>query len=642
MDFSEIIKEPLIKINADYNSKEDAILKLVDVIWNYGALEDKKEFLDSVLYRETLGSTGVGMGLAIPHGKSKTVKKAAAAIAILKNKIEDWESIEENDKIELVVLLAIPESEGNDLYLDLLGQLSAMLADDDFRNSILSSKTEKEVIEKFTSYKKENEENESDVKYSNDKYIVCITACPAGIAHTYMSADALEKAGKKAGIKVKVEKQGANGIENKITDEDLEKATCAIFASAVSVKERERFDGLEIIEVAVEEPLKKADELIERASKFKRLRKRNIDAKKSDSSENISIKEEIKRSILTGISYVVPIIVAGGTILAFTVLIAQIFSLQEVYNLQNSWLWLYRQLGSGLLGTMMVPILSAYMSFSISEKPGLAPGIAGGIAANLIGSGFLGGLASGLIAGYTMKFIKKYIKINKSLNGFLVFYLYPVLGSLITGTIMLFIIGRPVSFINQGLTNWLTGLSGANAALLGAIIGIFVSFDLGGPVNKSAYAFCIGAIANGNFVPYAAFASIKMVSAFTTTVATAIKPKYFSEAEIETGRTTWLLGFAGITEGAIPLMLEDHFRVIPSFIVGSMVTGAIVASCNIGLQVPGAGIISMFVLENNPVYSKFMSAIIWFGAAIIGTIISTIALIILKGLKYKKQQMNSK
>lgn len=218
MDFSEIIKEPLIKINADYNSKEEAILNLVDVIWNYGALENKKEFLDSVLYRETLGSTGVGMGLAIPHGKSKTVKKASAAIAILKNKIEDWESIEENDKIELVVLLAIPESEGNDLYLDLLGQLSAMLAEDDFRNSILSSKTEKEVIEKFTSYKKENENN---INYSNDKYIVCITACPAGIAHTYMSADALEKAGKKAGIKVKVEKQGANGIENKITDEDL-------------------------------------------------------------------------------------------------------------------------------------------------------------------------------------------------------------------------------------------------------------------------------------------------------------------------------------------------------------------------------------------------------------------------------------
>lgn len=392
----------------------------------------------------------------------------------------------------------------------------------------------------------------------------------------------------------------------------------------------------------MEEPLKKADELIEKASKFQRLRKRNIDAKKSDSSEKISVKEEIKRSILTGISYVVPIIVAGGTILAFAVLIAQIFSLQEVYNLQNSWLWLYRQLGGGLLGTMMVPILSAYMSFSIAEKPGLAPGIAGGIAANLIGSGFLGGLASGLIAGYTMKFIKKYIKINKSLNGFLVFYLYPVLGSLITGSIMLFIIGKPVSIVNQGLTNWLTGLSGANAALLGAIIGIFVSFDLGGPVNKSAYAFCIGAIANGNFVPYAAFASIKMVSAFTTTVATVIKPKHFSEAEIETGRTTWLLGFAGITEGAIPLMLEDPFRVIPSFIVGSMVTGAIVASCNIGLQVPGAGIISMFVLENNAVYSKFMSAIIWFGAAIIGTVISSIVLIILKGLKYKKQQMNTK
>lgn len=636
MNFNDITNKNLIKISAEYTCKEDAIRNMVKLMAQNSILTDENEYLNAVLEREKQGATGVGLGLAIPHGKSKCVKKAAAAFATLKNKITDWESIEEDDKIELVVLLAIPETEAGNTHIDILTSLSTKLADDDFRKSLLSSKTSEELLEALT---KNTDNKKTDFSENgSEKLVVCVTACPAGIAHTYMSAEALEKAGRKLGIKVRVEKQGAKGFEDRITDEELDKACGAIFATAVSVKEKERFDGLEIIEVDVAEPLKRAAELIEKASTFTRLAPRNKNLSSSNTEkEKISFKEEAKRALLTGISHIVPIIVAGGTVLAVAVLIAQVFGLQSVFAEKGSWLWMYRQLGGGLLGTLMVPMLAGYISFSIAEKPGLAPGIAGGIAANLINSGFIGGVAGGFIAGYTMKFLKNNIKVSKNLNGFLMFYLYPVLGTLITGSLMLFVLGKPVAAVNMGLTNWLNGLSGTNAALLGAVIGAFVSFDLGGPVNKAAYAFCIGAMANGNFIPYAAFSSVKMVSAFTATIATSLKPKYYTEEEIEAGKSTWLLGLAGITEGAIPMMIEDPARVIPAFISGSLVTGAIVAMANIGLQVPGAGIISMLVLEPNPSFSKFASAGIWLGAALIGTAISTVVLTVLKAQKYNKK-----
>ncbi len=637
MDFTNITNKNLIKIAADYTCKEDAIKNMVKLMAENGILSDKDEYLKAVFEREKQGPTGVGLGLAIPHGKSQGVKTAAVAFATLKNKITDWESIEDDDHIELIVLLAIPESQAGNTHIDILTSLSTKLADDDFRNSLLSSKNSEELLENLN--RSNIDEKNKTTETTSEKLVVCVTACPAGIAHTYMAAEALEKAGKKLGINVRVEKQGAKGFEDKITDEELEKACGAIFATAVSVKEKERFNGLEILEVSVSEPLKKAAELVEKASKFTRIAPRNktLTASSNKIDEKVTFKEEAKRALLTGISHIVPLIVAGGTVLAVAVLIAQVFGLQNVFAEKGSWLWLYRQLGGGMLGTLMVPMLAGYISFSIAEKPGLAPGIAGGIAANLINSGFIGGVAGGFIAGYTMKFLKKNLKVNKNLNGFLMFYLYPVLGTLITGTLMLFVLGKPVAAVNMGLTNWLNGLSGTNAALLGAVIGAFVSFDLGGPVNKAAYAFCIGAMANGNFIPYAAFSSVKMVSAFTVTLATSLKPKYYSEEEIEAGKSTWLLGLAGITEGAIPMMIEDPARVIPAFISGSLVTGAIVAMANIGLQVPGAGIISMLVLEPNPEFSKLTSAGIWLGAALLGTVISTVVLTVLKAQKFNKK-----
>lgn len=440
-----------------------------------------------------------------------------------------------------------------------------------------------------------------------------------------MAAEYLEKAGRQMGVNVVVEKQGANGIEDRLTAQQLNDARACIFAAEVAIKESERFNGIPAISVPVAEPLRHAKALIEQALALEPLQSQRVSQPQTEVKKGL--KTDLKQALLSGISFAVPLIVAGGTVLAVAVLIAQIFGLQDVYSLEKSWLWMYRQLGGGMLGTLMVPVLSAYTAYSLADKPALAPGFAAGLAANLIGSGFLGGVAGGLIAGYLMRWVKQHLRLSSKFNGFLTFYLYPVIGTLGAGSLMLFVIGEPVAWINTSLTAWLNGLSGTNALLLGMILGFMCSFDLGGPVNKAAYAFCLGAMANGVFGPYAIFASVKMVSAFTVTASTMLAPRLFKQFEIETGKSTWLLGLAGITEGAIPLAIEDPIRVIGSLVMGSMATGAIVGAMGIGLSTPGAGIFSLFLLIPTDL-SAVMAAAGWFGAALIGTIISTAILLL--------------
>ena len=354
--------------------------------------------------------------------------------------------------------------------------------------------------------------------------------------------------------------------------------------------------------------------------------------------KKLPIKTELKRASLIGISFAVPLIVAGATVLAAAILIAQIFGLQELYGTEDSWLWMFRKLGDGLLGALMIPVLAAYTAYAIADKPALGPGFAAGLAANIIGSGFIGGAVGGIVAGYVMRWMRDNIRLKPTFNGFAEFYLYPVLGTLVVSTLMMFVIGKPVAALNQGLTDWLNTLLDGNALLLGAAIGCFVSLDLGGPVNKTAYLFCLGAMANGIYGPYAIFTSVTMVSAFTVTFSTMIAPRLFHEFEIELGKSTWLLGLAGITEGAIPMAIEDPIRVIGSFLVGSIATGAIVAAAGIGLSTPGAAIVSIFLLDNAGL-GAFAAGGIWFGAAIIGAIISTLTLIIWRGHHKRKERL---
>ncbi|MDU5102304.1 PTS 2-O-a-mannosyl-D-glycerate transporter subunit IIABC [Clostridium butyricum] len=630
MDLKNLTNENLITIDLDLNKKEDVIKYLVKQLYDEGKLSSEKDFYNAVLDREALSPTGFEAGLAVPHGKSNAVKEAAFAVAKLKRPISEWESVDENNKVELVFLLAIPTSEAGSTHIELLAELMTRISNEEYKKSLENSKDKHEFYKRLDMTIKEDDINVDKF----EKTIVAVTACPAGIAHTYMAAEALVKAGKEMGVRVLVEKQGANGIENRHTNENLKNADAAIFAVDVAVKEVERFGHLPVYKTKVAAPLRDGKAIIEKALKQAEDHKKGTFNQIEEIEEKVSFGNEAKKAILTGISHIVPLIVAGGMIAAFATLIAQGFGLQDVFNAENSWLWMYRKLGSNLLGTLMVPVLSAYMAYSISDKPALGPGFAAGVAANMINGGFLAGMAGGFIAGYTIKMLKRYIPSKGTLAGFISFWVYPVLGTLIVGTLMFFVVGKPVTALNQGLISWLGSMAGTNAALFGAILGIMVSFDLGGPVNKAAYAFCIGAMAEGIIIPYAVFASVKMVSAFGVTFATLLFKKYFNEEEQEVGKSTWLLGLAGITEGAIPFMIADPLRVIPSLCIGSAITGSIVSVFNIGLDVPGAGIFSLFVLKGQPL---LLGMGVWFGAAVFGAVISAALLVITRKSKLKKQ-----
>ncbi|NTZ39334.1 PTS 2-O-a-mannosyl-D-glycerate transporter subunit IIABC [Enterobacter sp. JMULE2] len=625
MNLTTLTHSSAVCVQAHYASRDEAIRQLTMRLVALGKITDGDAFLAEVYRRESQGPTALGEGLAVPHGKSSAVNEAAFAVATLSEPLE-WEGVDGPENVELIVLLAIPPAEAGSTHIQVLTALTSRLADDALRERVMAAATAEDLLDALNGGSQEDEV----ATLVNAPTVICVTACPAGIAHTYMAAEYLEKAGRKLGVNVVVEKQGANGIEGRITEQQLQEAKACIFAAEVAIKESERFQGIPAISVPVAEPLRHAEALIERA-----LALPSSSEAQPGQAEKKSVKTELKQALLSGISFAVPLIVAGGTVLAVSVLLAQILGLQHLFDQENSWLWMYRKLGGGMLGILMVPVLAAYTAYSLADKPALTPGFAAGLAANMIGSGFLGAIIGGLIAGYLMRWVKNHIRLSSRFNGFLTFYLYPVIGVLGAGSLMLFVIGEPVAWLNTTLTAWLNGLSGANALLLGAILGFMCSFDLGGPVNKASYAFCLGAMANGVYGPYAIFASVKMVSAFTVTASTLLAPKLFKPFEIETGKSTWLLGLAGITEGAIPMAIEDPLRVIGSFVLGSMVTGAIVGAMGIGLSTPGAGIFSLFLLHDAGL-SGVVAAAGWFGAALVGTAISTFILLLWRRQAVKK------
>lgn len=632
MNLAKATSKELIFLDETLDTREDALMFMVEKLFAAGKITNKEEFLAAIHQREAISVTGFENGLAIPHGKSTAVREASFAVVRLIKPLKDYPSLDPNNQVDLLFMLAIPEAEAGSTHLDLLAKLAGHLADSTYLEKFKSAKNSDEILALL-------DEQEEQVAVNGEKGLILgITACAAGIAHTYMAAEAITKAANNLGYAARVEKQGAKGIEDRITAKEVAGAVGIILAHDVSLKGLDRFTTLPKIDTSVAEPIKHPQEVLERllekAKDFVPSADNQGINEESFDEEAKTIGSQIKDAILTGISYIIPIIIAGGMISTVAVLLTQVFGLQDLAATEGSWLFLLKGLGSGLLGSLMIPILSGYMAYSIADKPGLTPGFAGGLAAMTINSGFLGGMLSGLLAGFLMNWMKKNIKAKGVFSGFVTFWIYPVMGSLLVGVIMLFVVGKPIAALNTGLIGWLDTLQGSNALLLGAVLGIMVSFDLGGPVNKAAYAFCIAAMSNGNFIPYCIFASVKMVSAFSLSAACLLQKELFTEQEREIGNQTWLLGLAGITEGAIPFAMGDPIRVIGSFIGGSLVTGAIVAYAGIGLNVPGAGIFSMFLLEGN--YTGVSAAAIWLGAALLGAAISTILLIITRKQKLRK------
>lgn len=425
--------------------------------------------------------------------------------------------------------------------------------------------------------------------------ILAVTACTTGIAHTYMAAEAIEEAAKSKGYEVKVETRGSVGVENELTAEEINGADAIILACDTAVP-MDRFNGKKVLSVAVSEAIKDTEKLIDRALKAPVYGGEDL------VDEVSRIKEERKgqrkgayKHLLNGVSFMIPFVVAGGIAIALSFLFGY-DAFQQEGTLAAYLMGIGG--GAGAFG-LMVPILAGYIAYSIADRPGLAPGMIGGMIAGQLNAGFLGGIVAGFLAGYIVKLIKKYIKLPRSLQGIMPVLIIPVLGSLSVGLILFYIVGSPVAAINTAMNNFLTGLSGANAVILGLVIGLMMAIDMGGPINKAAYAFGTGTlVAGAGSMTMAAVMAAGMVPPLGLALATVLFKNKFSNAEKEAGKAAWVLGASFITEGAIPFAAADPVRVIPSIMLGSAVTGALSMLFKATLSVPHGGIFVFFAIEN--------------------------------------------
>lgn len=429
--------------------------------------------------------------------------------------------------------------------------------------------------------------------------ILAVTACPTGIAHTYMAAEAIEGAAKKKGYEVKVETRGSVGVENELSADEIKSADAIILACDTAVP-MERFAGKKLLSVSVSEALKAPDQLIEKSLKANIYSDGNLSDTVSAIKEQRSAERKgVYKHLMNGVSFMIPFVVAGGIAIALS-----FFFGYNAFENEGSLASYLMGIGggSGAFG-LMVPILAGYIAYSIADRAGLAPGMIGGAVAIQLNSGFLGGLVAGFLAGYIVVLIKKVIKLPKTLQGIMPVLIIPVLGSLSTGLILFYIIGKPVAFVNQSMIDFLTGMSGANAVILGLIIGLMMAFDMGGPVNKAAYAFGTGTLVAGAASPImAAVMAAGMVPPLGLALATVLFKNKFTAAEREAGKAAWVLGASFITEGAIPFAAADPLRVIPSIMIGSAITGALSMAFKATLSVPHGGIFVFFAVGNWPMY----------------------------------------
>ncbi|MDM8127593.1 fructose-specific PTS transporter subunit EIIC [Paraclostridium benzoelyticum] len=590
MNLANMTNKNLIMLDLNVCTKEEAIKLLIDKLYSEGVVSSQKEFFNTVMEREAHSPTGLEKGLAIPHGKCESVNKAAFAVARLNNKISDWGSIDENNEVDLIFLLAIPKAEEGSTHLKLLSELSVSLMNEEFYNSLRTAKDSKEFLMNLNSEKKESKE---DKTYT--KTVLAITACAAGIAHTYMSAEALEKAGKKMGIKVITEKQGANGIEDRHTKVQIEEAAGVIFASDVAVKNMERYQGKQFVKVRVAEPLKNAEKLLtkvlENPDGKVEVSNEEVEAS-SDSGAKQGILKEMVEAVMTGISYMIPVIVAAGLMMGIAKLAAMgLGQIDNMDTLTQSGNQLYALLGyldkfGGMIFKFIYPIFAAYVAYSIADRPGLVPGFMGGaFAGGLhftfwgveggVPSGFLGALILGLVSGYVTKFLNEKIKLNKNLQAMKPMFLLPGISVLVVFLLNFYLVDPIFGGLNGWLSNVIASFGTGSTIALTAIIAGCTAFDLGGPINKAAGAIAIGLAADSIF-PLTGRVLAIVIPPIGLGLATVldkyiVKRRVFDENLRVVGNTSILLGLIAISEGAIPFMLKNPLITIPINVIGAII-----------------------------------------------------------------------
>ncbi|GLB59431.1 PTS fructose transporter subunit IIABC [Cytobacillus sp. NCCP-133] len=584
MKITQLLTKDTILLSMSGTGKMDAIDGLVDQLDRAGKLNDRSSFKEAILKREEQSTTGIGDGIAIPHAKTGAVKEPAIAFGKSAAGV-DYDSLD-GQPAHLFFMIAAPEG-ANNTHLEALSRLSSILMNEEARKKLQNAASADEVVEIIDSYDEAGEEEDQNMEGSK-RFIVAVTACPTGIAHTYMAADSLKAKAAEMGVDIKVETNGSSGAKNVLTPEEIANATAVIVAADTKV-EMNRFSGKHVLETAVAEGIRKPKELIEKALK------QDVPVyqggSKTDSSEGKKEqKAGIYKHLMNGVSNMLPFVVGGGILIA----ISFMFGYKAADPNDPSYHPIAEALmtiGGGNAFGLIVPILAAFIAMSIADRPGFAAGAVGGMLAASGGAGFLGGIIAGFLAGYVVVGLKKvFAGLPASLEGIKTILLYPLFGIAITGLLMLYVVNQPVGALNTAITEWLSDLGTGNAVLLGAVLGLMMAFDMGGPVNKSAYVFGTGLLANGVYEPMAAIMAAGMVPPLAIALATTLFKNKFTKQEQDAGKANYIMGFSFITEGAIPFAASDPLRVIPSIMAGSAIAGVISMIAEIGLRAPHGGV----------------------------------------------------
>ena len=654
MKITDLLKPQSILLNASPTNKVDAIYTLGDLMDKGGNLSDKAEYLQAVFAREESGSTGLGDGIATPHAKSAGGKEAGLAAMVVPNGV-DFDALD-GQPSRLFFMIAAPEGAA-DTHVEVLSKLATMVIDPDFKNALIQAATVDRFLELITAkedgnfdpsvegyIKTENEKAPSiteaieakateaienvvpKVTIDNPHYeILAVTGCPTGIAHTYMAAESLERKAKEMGISLKVEKNGASGIKDALTAEEIEHAKCIIVASDRQV-EMARFDGKPMIQTKVANGINKAEELLREAMSGTAPVYHASQSDKDSAASSIdaadSFGRQIYKHLMNGVSHMLPFVIGGGILIALAFLF-------DTFNPANPSGFgsgtplsaFLMKIGGASFG-FMLPVLAGYIAMSIADRPGLVAGFVGGLLANQGGSGFLGALIAGFAAGYLVLLVKKLVSgLPQALEGTKPVLFYPVLGVLFIGIAITFIINPPVSALNEWLMNALQTMGTTSRILLGFIFGAMMSVDMGGPVNKAAYVIGTGALATGEYGIMAAVMAGGMVPPLAIALCTTFFPSRFTEAERKSGITNYIMGLSFITEGAIPFAAADPIRVLPSCIIGAGTAGALSMFFECTLRAPHGGIFVVPTIGNPLLYLASIA---------IGSVVACIILAIVK------------
>lgn len=622
MNILDLLSVGRVNLSLKATSKDEAIKEIAKLFEQTNVVSDYNGFVSAVMEREALSSTALGDGIVIPHARTKYVKQLSLALAISQNGI-DCNSLD-GKKSNIFFMIGAPEGAGN-AHIEVLSSLSKLLLDEAFKNKlekVTSAKEALELIKKTELEKMAQEETNS----TSNVFIVAVTACPTGIAHTYMAEEALKKAAKEMGVKIKVETNGTDGRKNALTAAEIKEAKGVILAVDRNV-DTDRFNGKQLIKVGAKEGINSAKSLIQKVLDGNLPQFVASNSSNKEEAQKTE-KEGLYKHLMSGVSYMLPLVISGGILIALAFLADTLTGNGNVgggYGSTSAMAKALMSIGGAAFG-LFVPILGGFIAYSIGDRAALTSGLVAGAMASSGGSGFLGAMAGGFLAGYVIKFLQKsFSNLPKSLHGIRSILFYPVLSVLITGLTMMFVLNPVVSILNNAMTGFLASMSGSSMVLLGLILGGMMAVDMGGPINKAAYVFGVGtleaSLATGGSAAMAAVMAGGMVPPIAIAIATTLFKNKFTKEEKEAGLSNYVMGFSFITEGAIPYAAADPTRVIPANIIGSAIAGALTMLFNIKIPAPHGGILVMF-LSNN--------FIMYLVAIVVGSIVAAIILGLLK------------